>query len=261
MRTARAAFSLSLLLLATSSATAQEFFAHQELDYWREAQPQGSPPRKPAGPERSARRAEDQDFRWEDYEDPATAAFWDDGGNYTPPRPLRAAAADPTPENVAKYLRWQKRKLETIAALQQEVARQLGADARQTVLDPRGQAQLLDENPEPVDWARVEILFFYASDCPHCQASVATVHELEQRGAKVIPVQTDWQKRPPLLPGSVQYTAEIAKEQPVDGVPLWVAGYGGDRLTMRGEVSVRSIEVTLKMAEQQKRERVAAVRQ
>lgn len=261
MRTARAACSLSLLLALSSSARAQEFFAQQELDFWNEAQPRRSPRRSAERPGRSGQGAQEQDFRWEDYDDPTTAAFWDDGGNYTPPKPLRVAAADPTPENVAKYLRWQKRKLETIAALQQEVARQLGTEPQRTVLDPAAQAQLLEDDGSPIDWRRVDVLLFYASDCPHCQASASIVRELAERGAHVIPVQTDWQKRPPLFAGSIQYTAEIAKEQPVEAVPLWVAAYGGDRITMQGEVSLRSIEVTLKMAERQKRGRVAAIRQ
>jgi hypothetical protein len=98
----------------------------------------------------------------------------------------------------------------------------------------------------------VELVLFYSSDCPHCQASVAIVEELEGLGAKVIPVQTDWRTRPPLIPGSVNYTEEIAREQPIDAVPTWVAAYRGDRLTMQGEVTVQSIETTLKMAQQEK---------
>jgi hypothetical protein len=40
--------------------------------------------------------------------------------------------------------------------------------------------------------------------------------------------------------------------EPVAGVPTWVAAYRGDRITMEGEVTVQSIEVTLKMQQQKK---------
>lgn len=279
MRTAHAVSSRSALLivLLATRAAGQEFFPHQELDFWNEGAPRrvarAAPARPgaaaglamPAPAPRSPARDDDGEFRWEDLEDPTTAAFWDDGGNYVPPRPVRIAAADPTPDNVARFLRWQKRKLAAISALHAEVKRQVDADAPPrrapapgtVVADAATQARLLAEAPEPIDWSRLELLFFHAAACPHCQESVATVRELERLGARVIPVQTDWREREALLPGSVPYTAEIAREQPIDAVPTWVASYGGDRVTMQGKVTVQSIEVTLKLSEQQKRQRAA----
>ena len=262
MRTAPVVCSLSLLIAAAPGA-AQEFFREPELNFWNEPRPERpTPVAAPAERgERGVRRLDEQDFRWEDYEDPSSTAFWDDGGNYVPPRPLRMAAANPTPENVARYLGWQKRKLATIAALQEEVSRQVGAEEASTALNavrapaPTPRDGVAAPGEAALDWRRLEILFFYSSECPHCQASLGTVRELEQRGAKVIPVQVDWKKNPPLFRDSVPYTAEIAKEQPIDGVPTWIAAYGGQRFTMQGEVSVRSIEVTVNVTEQQKQQR------
>jgi thiol-disulfide isomerase/thioredoxin len=242
---------------------AEDYFKHQELDYWNEAKAKRAADAA-RDEEKPLRPLDAGEFRWEDYEDPSKDVFWDDGGNYIPPRPLRVAASDPTPANVARYLRWQKRKLEVIGTLNREMSRQLGEEpppptaaalarglAGETAIAPAQAAAIRQAGP-PIDWRRVELVFFYSSDCPHCQASLQTVQELESLGAKVIPVQMDWRERPALIPGSVNYTAEIAREQPVDAVPTWVAAYRGDRLTMQGEVTMQSIETTLKMAQQQK---------
>lgn len=250
MRTALVACWFSVTAIAPSAARAQGFFTQPEIDYWNEAKAK----RAAEAPERPSRPLDAGEFRWEDYDDPTTDVFWDDGGNYVPPRPLRVAAADPTPANVAKYLHWQRRKLEVITSLNQEVAKQIGEEPstpQPSVLPKPAsivpqQAPAMRQAGPPIDWNRVELVFFYSSECPHCQASLGTVNALQALGAKVIPVQMDWRQRPPLLPGSVHYTAEIAKEQPVDGVPTWVAAYRGDRLTMQGEMTVESIETALK---------------
>jgi hypothetical protein len=268
MRITHAASLLSLLVVATP-AVGQEWFKNPEIDYWNEGRkpkPAKADPEKPKSSE-APQPAGEPPFQWEDYEDPSTDAFWDDGGNYRPPRPLRVAAANPTPENVGRYLRWQKRKIQAISTLQAEVTRQVGVVPEGVELEPGGrvvatrddgvvdadaaeQAAILDRNPEPIDWRRVEIVFFYSSDCPHCRASVETARALRQQGSKVIPVQVDWQKHAPLMPTSVPYTADIAKEQPVDAVPLWVVAYHGNRITLEGEVSLQTIEVSLKYAEE-----------
>jgi hypothetical protein len=259
MRTALAAFWLSAATLAPEAAIAQGFFPRPEIDYWNEAR--AAPSQDPTERAEAAEAAaEPPGFRWDDYQDPTTEAFWDDGANYRPPLPLRVAAANPTPENVSRYLRWQRQKLEVVATLSREVQRQVGAghgtaapplpSPHRDAITP-ADADVLRGRGPPIDWRRLELVLFYRSDCPHCQASLPTVQELEARGAKVIPVQVDWQARPPLLPGSVKYTAELSRAQPIDAVPTWVASYQGDRLTMQGNVTVQSIEVTLKAAQQQ----------
>ena len=255
MRTALAACWLSMAALTPEVVLAQAFFSRPELDFWNEARPSS----ESEAPQEPTRPLDAGEFRWEDYDDPTKDVFWDDGGNYLPPRPLRMAAANPTPANVANYLRWQRRKMEVVAALTREVQRQSAAGqgpmappsvTSVSVTPP--EADAIRENGEPIDWRRLELVFFYRSDCSHCQASLATVQELEARGAKVIPVQVDWRARPPLIPGSVHYTKEISQEQPIDAVPTWIASYQGERLNMQGNVTVQSIEVTLKMAQQQR---------
>jgi len=258
MRTALVACWLSAAAIAPCAARAEGLFPQPEIDYWNE-QAEARRTAAAARPsERPLRPMDAGEFRWEDYEDPTTDVFWDDGGDYVPPRPLRVVAADPTPANVARYLRWQQRKLEVISALDEEVARQLAsapkrarpAPAQQRAVAP-GEAEAIRQGGAPIDWRRLDVVFFYSSDCPHCQASVETVRALEGLGARVIPVQTDWRQRPPLLSGSVPYDEQIAREQPIEAVPTWIASYGGDRVTMQGAVTVQSIEVTLKMAQQQ----------
>lgn len=244
-----------------------------ELDYWGEGAPGRAPARRAsagAADSHPVRKIDERPFRWEDYQDPSSEAFWDDGGDYIPPRPLRVAAANPTPENIANLLRWQRRKLETIAQVQAEVMRQVASDPEASAAPPAPLAGF--QRPAsgapagtaagaaagdvagavaPIEWPQVSLVLFYSASCPHCQASVATVHELERRGATVIPVQVDWEENAPLFPGSARYTAELADAQPVDSVPTWVASYAGNKATMQGRVTVESIEKTLKLSQVQ----------
>lgn len=274
MRTALAACWISACVaLGPSRARAQEFFVTPELDFWGE----GGAGRAPARPAAAGgegrhpvRKIDERPFRWEDYADPSNEAFWDDGGDYIPPRPLRVAAANPTPENIANLLRWQRRKLEAISQVQAEVARQMATDPDATAPAPDpiagfvrptsgaptaaavgGAAAEGGGGVAPIEWAQVSLVLFYSASCPHCRASVATVQELERRGATVIPVQVDWEENAPLFPGSAHYTAELAEVQPVDSVPTWVASYAGNKATMQGRVTVESIEKTLKLSQVQ----------
>jgi len=265
MRTQLAAFLLSSALLAPAARA--QFFQESDLDYWNEQSTRQAA--KPAQEASAVPPAAGSDF-----EDPTTEAFWREGP-YVPPQPVIEAAANPTPANVSKFLRWQRKKMDLLAAFQAEVTRQVsietplpapisrtppvigglpgptgGVQSGATGLSP----QLLGPDTSalasaPVEWAQVKILFFYESRCPHCQASVGTVEQLRQRGATVIPVQVDWQQRPPLFPESVPYTKEIAQRQLVESVPLWVATYRGERASLSGEVSVQSIERSLQVSQ------------
>jgi thiol-disulfide isomerase/thioredoxin len=255
---------VALALGVAADASAQEYFAHEELDYWREYKvqaraPDENGPPTPVAERPAVRRIDQQPFDWRDYENPDTEQFWDDGGDFVPARPLRVAAANPTPENVGRYLEWQKRKLEVIGALQAAVAKVAEPGAQPVTPGPAqpGGRSVATSTPqaigpggvvpgaEPVVWSEVELVLFYRSDCPHCVASIPTVDALRAEGARVVAVQIDWRDRPPVFAGSVPYTAEIAAMEPVEAVPMWVANYRGSRAVMQGEMSPRAVEVTL----------------
>jgi hypothetical protein len=251
-----------LLAGAATGAHAQEYFAHDELDYWRDykgeaAAPQQNAPRPSVVERPAVRRIDQQPFDWRDYENPETEQFWDDGGDFVPARPLRIAAANPSPENVQRYLEWQRRKLEVIGVLTGAVAKVGGAQPVTPPAAPPVPARAASSmslaigpggvvpGAEPVVWSEAELVVFYRSDCPHCLASIPTVDALRAQGAKVVPVQVDWRDRPPAFEGSVPYTAEIAAVELVEAVPMWVANYRGNRAVMQGEMSLRAVEVTL----------------
>lgn len=268
MRTQLAAFLLSSALLAPAARA--QFFQESDLDYWNEQSA-----RQAAKPAPSQSAAGVPQAASSDFEDPTTEAFWREG-QYVPPQPVLEAAANPTPANVSKFLRWQRKKMDLLAAFQAEVTRQVsietplpapisrtspvigglagpagGVRSGATGLGPQlvGPDSPASASAPAVDWAQVKVLFFYESRCPHCQASVGTVEQLRQRGATVIPVQVDWQQGPPLFPESVPYSKEIAQRQLVESVPLWVATYRGDRASLSGEVSVQSLERSLQVSQ------------
>ncbi len=131
-----------LISAISLSASAQEFFEGTDLDYWNQGpRPMSMPlykkseskPRLSLLPNGSVIRQRDAgEFNWKDYEDPASDVFWDDGGEYVPPRPMRVAAANPTSENIARYLAWQKKKLAVITSFEQEIAKQRLSEPSQT---------------------------------------------------------------------------------------------------------------------------------
>jgi hypothetical protein len=267
MRTRLAALWVSACACATLALGAEaQYFESPELDYWREGRSHRA--------EEKQQKQEQQERAPPEYLDPTKESFWTEG-SYTPPRQVMEAAANATPENVARYIAWQKKKLDLAAAFQAEVTRQLSMQApapapleRHTIARPldddkRGgvtggaealQSQLVPPDapalarPPAVAWSQLQLLFFYQSNCPHCRSSVATVEELRRLGATVIPVQLDWQQRPPVFEGSVPYTAEIAERQEIQGVPYWAGTYQGERIAFSGAVSVTAIEGGLQTA-------------
>ena len=157
-------------------------------------------------------------FDWSRFEDPANPAFWDDGGDYVPPAPMLELARHPTPENAERVRAWLKRKLEVSARV----------------------ADLLAEPPAPVNWRDVDIVYFYASSCPHCRRNAPILFGLKQRGARVLPVHLDTPSS--AFPRSVPFTADMARALPVTGTPTFVVVVGGRRTVVRGFSSVERLE-------------------
>jgi len=232
-----------LWLLAASSAGAGPW-QECRLDYWGDCRPLRPPakpegnPRVPAAPERknersSIRALDDEPFDWRHYEDPKDIRFWDDGGDYVPARPLREVLADPTAENVERYRRWVARKLELAQRGQQLV---WGTPPRREKPEP---VDLTTPTSALVNWREVSIVYFYQAACPHCQASTALVHELEERGAQVLAVHLD--RASADHPRSVAYTAEMAANLRVEGTPTWLVDVRGTQTVVRGRTTLERL--------------------
>lgn len=230
-------------LVLTSLALAGSWFDGTRLDYWGEgpgpeqAETAAGEGTQEASPVSSSIRAADSlPFDWSNYEDPANVLFWDEGGDYVPPRPLREVMAHPTEENIVRYQAWVLRKMEVASRTQSLVWGELHAAL------PESPATAAYEGP--LDWTRVGVVFFYADACPHCHKAFPTVHALQEAGAEVHPVYLD---RPSAeLPGSVPYDEELRAAFTVRGTPTWVFRYQGEVARVPGNRTMVEIEDTVR---------------
>lgn len=230
-------------------AFAQEFFGGSDIDYWNEgvkpmtktrllvptSTPKLSVPiDQSLAPTGSViRQMDSKPFDWKNYEDPKSDAFWDEGGDYIPPRPFRVVAADPTPENVAKLVHWMQKKMSLTLGIETAIKNQaVGVEPR--VLPKKW---VSETKKSGISWKKMQIVYFYQTTCPHCQKNLPVVYELKRLGVQVMPVQLDWKTNPPLLAGSVKYDAELEAARPITATPTWLISYQGVVTEIQGETS------------------------
>jgi hypothetical protein len=229
------------------------FFGNRDIDYWQTGKTVHDPlggsvdagniavaPTPTATPEPKifsgstvVREGDTKPFSWDRYRDPRAPEFWDDGGDWIPPRPFREAAANPTSENVGEYLAWQGRKTAVVAKFQ----------------------NVLSEKALPFsDWKKLSVAYFYQSKCPHCIASMAIVEEVKMRGAKFTFVQLDYAENAPLHKPSIPYTAQWKKSFPVEATPTWILKLGERTTTLTGSVSLEELAASAAGLQQQRRQ-------
>lgn len=202
---------LSLFFTSSFAFASSDFwywFHGNDIDYFSEGR-KVKDPLKPTPPQQMTnaiagrmpvREYDKRPFNWADYDDPASPVFFDDGGDYTMPRPLQFLIANPTKENAAKYKAWQNKKIETSMM----IAKLLSSD-----VDDK-----LDEN-----WKKVGLYYFYSSTCSACRAQSPVISELEKRGVKVTPVQVDYQSAPALYPNSLNYDEHMKRGFSITATP------------------------------------------
>lgn len=162
----------------------------------------------------SVHQSDHLEFDWSLYEDASRPEFWDDGDG-APPRPLRHLAAHPTKENAERVKRWLALQIEVIA----KVGKLLNEDGKSpspllssldgSVLSNNliKKVSIDGESEKRLD--NVRIVNLYRSGCSACQKSKDTIKRLEQAGAQILHVQTDFGKLPALYEGSREYTKEF----------------------------------------------------
>jgi thiol-disulfide isomerase/thioredoxin len=254
----------------SSSVEAQEFFNGTDIDYWKEGlKPMAkplytsekdleaslSPTPNPSPvptllptllPSGSLIRQRDSlPFSWKDYESPSSDVFWDDGGDYVPPRPFRVVAAEPSPTNVRHYLRWIETKDGVVRKLGVAINGYKGGAETHVVSANLPVEKKEAKNLPKVDWRKLDVVYFYQSSCSHCRASLPVVAELQAKGARLVPVQMDWRSNTPIISGSAQYDSELAKEYPVASTPTWVFSYEGKKIQRQGTLSLGEIQQLL----------------
>lgn len=236
-----------------ASAASFAFFGERDLDYWNEGKtvrpffPHATQRDRPADDvaPSSIRAGDGKPFSWKDYAEPASLLFWDDGGDWVPPRPFREAAANPTPENLERYLDWQERKMAVVGRFQEALvaAGMSTGDVRHLQTNSVGRESKA-ASPK-LNWKAVDLIYFYQSSCPHCQAARPVVEDLGRKGVRVSFVQLDADRNPPLHTGSIPYNAAFERQFHITSTPTWAFRLGGRTRLITGEVSLQQIESEL----------------
>lgn len=221
-------------VLVRPAALAEEsiavrFFDGQDIDYWSEGKqvkpfiPQARPVTEKQSsllPSGSLIRQRDAlPFDWKKYEDPKNPEFWDDGGDYVAPRPLREAVANPSQENLEKYAEWQARRVAVLAEFNRKLLLQNAAQKDSRISEKKTRSE---QSRARLNLKEVQLLYFYQSSCPHCQAAKAQVEELRRKGVQVTFIQLDSEESPPLHQPSVKYSSSLSKQFAVSATPTWV---------------------------------------
>ena len=218
------------------------FFGGKDIDYWREGKivkDHFAAPRKPSVDEKKQaesfqganilRHGDSKKFSWDTYRDPTAPEFWDDGGDWIPPRPFREAAANPTPENIQNYLNWLAQKGMVVTRFQEALASASAVSSQ-------------DKKPISIPWQRVEMTYFYQSSCPHCQASQATVEKIITLGAKVRLIQLDFGREPPLHLPSEPYDAGLRDRYQIAVTPTWILNVGEKSTKVTGALTLNDLK-------------------
>jgi thiol-disulfide isomerase/thioredoxin len=237
------------------------FFDGKDIDYWREGKLSGSDAQNPGKelgkdakvspphpPSSSIRESDKSPFDWKKYEDPSSVEFWDDGGDYVAPRPLREAVANPTRENLEKYLEWQAQRLVVLGRFNEKLAElQLSKEVGKTSTKNKNErGTKKEEAPKKVSirYPEVTLLYFYQTSCPHCQASKPEVESLQKKGVRVSFIQLDG--LPALHPGSFPYNLTLKNQFDIQATPTWIFRRKESVARLEGRKSEE--ELTLAMA-------------
>ena len=221
-----------------------------------------------------------QEFKWSAYSSPENPVFFDEGEGHIPPRPYIYLAQHPTLENAIKLQEWQRNKLEITnkvtgllveaskpmdvnklisfspQGLGEYIAKKNEAKA-QTISNDSNNKQNAVQISDPFrvtasDFKNVSILYFYRSDCVHCQNTKPTIDKLLSIGVTVIPVQIDYKIHSPDYKNSIPYDPQLASVYPVTETPNFVLKVGNETRSFKGEITPSQLAKVVSLIKEKK---------
>ena len=204
------------------------YFNGKDIDYWSEGKSVSSQlPKKTklipenaefSQPHFSIRQRDSLPFDWNNYQNPSSPEFWDDGGDYIAPRPLREAVSNPTAENLDKYAAWQAKRIVLIAEFDQKLSARRGIEQAEKSKNKKGAKKKIAH----LNLREIQLMYFYQSSCTHCRAEKNHVESLARQGIQVTYIQLDSDTLPPLHKNSVPYSKTLSKQFQISATPTWV---------------------------------------
>lgn len=237
-------FFLAISLLPVAALAQNSYFGGKDIDYWNKGnrvqawdEPVAAVPGLPTptptpGPQAASSaplspRIRDNDarpFSWDDYNDPRKPTYWDDGGDYIPPRPYRELVANPTKENAKKYIEWQVSKMKSVETFTRALASVGSSPSAPASTQSRQPSSSVPR--QAFDWRKVDVLYFYLTTCPYCKRNLPEVAQLKTQGARLVAIQIDVQN-PLLIPGAVPFDDAMKSQFQIAATPTWIMMAGG----------------------------------
>lgn len=256
---------LLLTTLIPNNAIGQDLvYFSKDIDYWHDSSysawkkghKEGSqgPVQEGKTTVSKIRSMDSQPFNWNDYVSDRAIdkpSFWDDGGDYVPPRPFRELAANPTKENAKNFLQWLNNKNSAI----EKVNKVLYENNENKYLPEKdnninininiNKGNKTEENKinkfEKIDWNNVTVVYFYSSTCPHCKKEKSVIDYLIKLGTKITPIQIDYAENPAIYENSIPFDRKLASDFNVTSVPKIFLKYKNSVTVFEGETSFNSI--------------------
>lgn len=184
-------------------------------------------------------------FSWKKYNDPKSVEFWDDGGNWIPPRPFREAASNPTKENIDAYLNWMVRKTAVVEKFQYALKNYTGQNqdkgsnhVQQNVFIKKEENKAALNNVSDFNWGTLQVAYFYQTACAHCKKSIPLTQKIQSLGAQVNFIQLDSNTNPPAHENSIPYNEDLDNQFHVSSTPTWFLKVGNNYTRITGETSL-----------------------
>lgn len=254
---------LAVSLLSCSAMAQSSFFGGKDIDYWNKGNrvqawdepaatipglptPSPTPSSQAASAGPLSPRIRDNDarpFSWDDYNDPRKPTYWDDGGEYIPPRPYRELVANPTKENAKKYIEWQVSKMRSVETFTRALASVGTGSSSQTNTQSRQPSNGVPR--QDFDWRKVDVLFFYVTSCPYCKRNHPEVTRLKSLGARLVAIQIDAQN-PLLIPGAIPFDDAMKSQFQISATPTWIMMAGGRMERAEQYLSIDSLTAIAK---------------
>lgn len=253
-------------LIAQAQTESFSFFGGRDIDYWNEGKKVNSSKIEMDSildnQKKDANQNVNQDqfsgsttirsrdvtpFEWRNYKNPLAPEFWDDGGDWIPPRPFREAVANPTDKNISEYMNWQMRKTALVTRFQtalEKYGKSYNWSQNERVKEEKKETNtpaVVKSVQENFNWHNVKIAYFYQSSCPHCQNSAALIERLKTIGSQVTFIQLDSQKNKPLHEQSIPYDKDMDRYFHVNSTPTWFLKSSSAYVKLTGEQSYSNI--------------------
>lgn len=248
-------------VVSAKSDSSFQFFDGKDIDYWNEGkrvhtslvdtfdvekENQSTEKKNDFSGANTIRSSDASPFDWKKYNNPRSPEFWDDGGDWIPPRPFREAAANPTTENINEYLQWQVRKTAIVERFQSALSKHENPQKRNE--ESKNEDVKKEDNTEKntssinrFNWSKLKVAYFYQTSCPHCRSSISVIERIKSFGAEVKFIQLDSDVNPSLHENSIAYDQDMDKLFKIKSTPTWYLKLGNKYTKIVGEQSISSV--------------------